>query len=227
MSLLIMARLRRALTIAMMGGALASRLASQATGVPVRNAGAGQGISAGVDLGLGRIDRAGEGTDDVSRAVAGSATLGFGPLGASLGLSRTSIDPATGPDRTRTAMFATAELTVFGGPLVPLRVVWQAGYARQLDGGSKPPWRGSFGIGAGLTIPAAVVSIRPWIAPRVDYLAGQRVAGERLKPSLSAGIDLGFLNGLGVRVAYDHRLGWDEAIERAAGVSVGVRYHFR
>ena len=215
------------LTIALLGGALPSRLAGQATGMPVRNAGVGQGISAGVDLGFGRIDRSGSGTDDVSRAVAGTVALGFGPLGGSLGLSRATIDPATGPDRTRNALFATAEFTVLGGPLVPIRVLWQASYARQLDSGSNAPWRGSVGVGASLTIPAAIVSIRPWVAPRLDYLGRQPIAGARIKPSLSAGVDLGLLNGLGIRVAYDNRLGWDSAAERATGVSFGVRYHFR
>lgn len=124
-------------------------------------------------------------------------------------------------------MIAAAEFTVFGGPLVPIRILWHGGYARQLDSGSDPPWRGSLGLGAALTIPATVVSIRPWIAPRLDYLASQPVTGERVKPSLSAGVDLGLLNGLGFRVAYDNRLGWDQATERATGISVGVRYHFR
>lgn len=222
-----MTSLRVSLTIALLSGALVSRLPAQATGVPVRNSGIGQGISAGVDLGFGRRDRSESGGKETSRAIAGSVALGFGPVGGSVGLSRVSIDPATGANRTRTALSATAELTLFGAPLVPLKVVWQAGYARQLASGASPPWRGSLGIGAGLTIPAAVVSIRPWIAPRLDYLAHQPVSGTRVKPSLSAGVDLGFLNGLGIRLGYDNRLGWDDATERATGVSVGVRYHFR
>jgi hypothetical protein len=215
------------LTIAILGAALVSRLAAQATGVPVRNAGVGQGISAGVDFGLGRIDRSGSGTDDVSRAIAGSLAAGLGPIAGTVGLTRTTIDPATGANRTLSAASVTAELTLLGGPLVPLKVVWLASYARQLDSGSQPPWRGSLGAAASLTIPAAVVSIRPWIAPRLDYLGRQLVSGARLKPSLSGGVDLGFLNGLGLRVGYDNRLGWDDARERASGVSVGVRYHFR
>lgn len=215
------------LAFALVAVVLVSRLAAQATGVPARNAGVAQGVSVGVDLGFGRIDRSGAGADDASRALAGSLSLGFGPLGGSLGLSRMWIDPASGVDRTRSAVFGTAEFTVFGGPLVPLRVVWQARYARQFEGDANRPWRGSVGIGAALTIPAAVVSIRPWIAPRLDYLGRQPVTGPRLKPSLSAGVDLGLLNGLGIRVGYDNRLGWDQASERATGVSLGARYQFR
>lgn len=207
------------------GVALPVRLLSQATGVPVRNAGVVQGISAGVDFGFGRIER--PGGDDVSRAVAGRVSAGFGPLGASLLVSRTRIDPGVGPTTSYSAAAATAELTMIGGPLIPLKVMWQAGYAKALDAGSGGPWRGSLGLGAALTIPATVVSIRPWIAPRVDYLGRQVVQGPRLKPGLSAGVDLGLLNGLGVHVAYDNRLGWVDGRERAAGVSVGFRYHFR
>ena len=217
---------RLVLASALIGLGVPSRVAGQGTGVPVRNAGVIQGISLGVDLGFGQTRRSSGQRDDKSRAISGSLSAGFGPIGGSVSLSRLKVTPGQGQSSMVTVGAATAELSIIGGPLIPLKIVWQAGYVRPLGTGASPPWRGSLGLGAALTIPAAVFSIRPWIAPRVDYF-GRPAGGARVKPSLSAGIDLGLLNGLGVRVGYDNRLGWSDVAERAAGVSLGVRYQFR
>ena len=218
----------RRLTFALAGLALASRLGAQVAGVPIRNGGVGQGISVGVDFGAGRIDRPGaSGGDDVSRAIAGSATLGFGPLGVTGTVSRMSINPATGPDRHQTTAGITADLVTFGGPLVPFRLLWQGGYARRLGGDGPRPWRATIGIGASLTIPTVILSIKPWLGPRLEYRGDQPATGSRLWPALAAGVDVGLINGVSLRVGYDNRLGWDEGTERAAGISVGVSYHFR
>lgn len=215
----------RALAVLLLGvPALASRGFGQATGVPVRGAGMGQGATLGIDFGVGRLEGGGE----KSRAVAASATAGLGPLGVMAGIGKSWIDPDTGPTRDQSTLMLGASLTIFGGPLVPLKVSWQAGVDKALDDtGSGKPWRGHVGVGAALTIPAAVVSIRPWIAPRLDYLKDQPVSGPRVKGSLSAGIDLGMLNGLGLRVGYDSRIGWDNGNRRASGISIGASYHFR
>lgn len=207
-------------------GAVVSGAAAQATGVPVRNSGVGQGISIAGEVGFGKRDLA-DGESDRSRAGAASASLGFGPLGLVIGVARVTIDPAVGPDRSTTTGMATAQFTVFGGPLVPLKVMWQAGLARPLEGGTQQPWRGHAGLGAALAIPATIVSIRPWIAPRLDYLGNQPVSGERLKGALSAGIDLGLLNGIGLRVSYDSRLGWEPGQGGASGIGIGASYNFR
>ncbi|MBM4186899.1 MAG: hypothetical protein FJ206_06235 [Gemmatimonadetes bacterium] len=214
----------RWLTFALVGTSLVSRLPGQATGVPVAGPGPGQGVSIGVDFGAGRIKRSAG--DDVSRALAGTVRLGVGPLAALGVISRTEVDPASGPDRTATTAGVLADVAMIGGPLVPFRISWQAGYWRELGGGARP-WRGSLGLGASVTIPTVVLSIRPWLAPRVEYRGEQPVTGSRLKPALSAGVDLGLLNGLGIRVGYDNRLGWDSATERAAGISLGISYQFR
>lgn len=191
----------------------------------MRSGGVGQGISIAVDYGAGRIDRSTAG-DDRLRALAGSVTVGFGPLGISGTIGRAWINPAIGPDRDQTTAGITAEMVTLGGPLVPFRLLWQAGYARQVDGTGPRPWRGTVGLGASLTIPTVILSIKPWIGPRLEY-RGNQTGGSQLRTALSAGIDLGLLNGLGLRVGYDRRLGWDQAAEPATGVSVGVSYQFR
>jgi hypothetical protein len=217
--------IRPVLALPVLVVALASRGHGQATGIPVRNAGVRPGVAVAVDLGLGRISRTGG--DDQSRAIAATGSLGFGPFGVVLGLGRGTIDPAVGPDRSETTVTGAAQLTMFALPVFPLKLTWQADLARVLDGGSGSPWRGSLGLGAVVVIPAVVVSIRPWIAPRLEYLDGQPVRGGRLKSALSAGIDIELMSGLGFRLGYDSRVGWDNGNERATGISLGASYHFR
>lgn len=205
-------------------GGLASRVSGQASGVPVRPAGGAQGVGVGVDVGFGRKDP-GAGGVERSRAAAFSGHLGFGPVGLSVGVARSALDPDTGPTRNYTTLMVGAAVTIIGGPLVPLKVSWIGGADRPFDGGSQRPWRGYLGLGASLTIPATVVSIRPWLAPRVEYLGNQ--PGGEIKGALSAGVDLGLLNGFGLRVSYDSRLGWDNGNGRATGIGIGASYHFR
>ncbi len=201
---------------------------AQDAAVPVRNAGVTQGITVGADLGFGRIKRSGTPGDDRSRAIALGASAGFGPLGVTIAVSRVTLDPAVGGNQGSSVLTGSAQFTVIGGPLVPLKVVWQAGADRSLtNGGAGSPWRGWAGIGAALSIPAAVLSIKPWIAPRLDYIGSQSVTGGRIKAAVSAGIDLGLLNGWGLRVGYDSRLGWRSGGTPASGVSIGTSYHFR
>ena len=214
------------LAIGLAPATLVAKLGAQDTAIPVRNAGVPQGISLGVDVGFGRLKPAGSASDR-SRAVAAAGSLGLGPLGLTIGVSRVTLDPMSGPNQTSSVLTGAAQFTVFGGPLVPLKIIWQAGGHRSLTGGAGSPWRGWGGIGAALTIPAAVLSIKPWLAPRVDYIGSRPVTGGRFKTALSAGIDLGLLNGFGVRAGYDSRLGWSDGGTSASGVSIGASYHFR
>ena len=214
------------LALGLVSVALVSESTAQATALPVRNAGVPQGISFGVDVGFGRLTRSGS-TSDRSRAVAGSGSVGFGPLGITIGVSRVTVDPASGANQSSSMLTGAAQFTVFGGPLVPLKIMWQAGADRSLNGASGAPWRGWGGIGAALSIPAAVVSIKPWIAPRVDYIGNRPPGASLLKGALSAGIDLGLLNGWGIRAGYDSRLGWSNGGTAASGVSIGASYHLR
>ncbi|MHB1329643.1 MAG: hypothetical protein ACYC2K_15705 [Gemmatimonadales bacterium] len=206
------------------GFALVSDAAAQISGIPIRNAGVTGGFGLAADVGFGSIK--GPGDNDKSRAVGLTGAVGFGPLGLSGGLIRTSIDPAIGPNVSQTSLAAAAQFTVFGGPLVPLKITWQAGVIQPFDapeGGSKP-WRGHLGLGAALAIPAVAVSIRPWVAPRVDLI---RVDGTQVKGAVSGGVDIGLLSGLGFRFAYDSRMGWTGEDRSASGFSVGVGFQFR
>lgn len=206
------------------GIALVSDAAAQISGIPIRNAGVTGGFGLAADFGLGSVKSPGD--NDKSRALGVTGALGFGPLGLSAGVIRTTIDPAMGPNVSQTSLAAAAQFAVFGGPLVPLKVTWQAGLIQPFDApaGASKPWRGHLGVGAALAIPAVAVSIRPWVAPRVDLI---RVDGTQIKGAVSGGVDFGLLSGLGFRLAYDSRLGWAGEDRSASGFSVGVGYHFR
>ena len=184
-----------------------------------------------MELGWGKISVPPPGDDETVRTLAGSAAAGLGPLGASVTLARADRNAA---NQDRTTFTGTAGLRVFGGPLVPLSISWQGAVTVPLgdlefpqDGPAQRPWRGSLGIGAALTIPNPLVGITPWVAPRVDYFGRQPVSGSRVKGAITAGVELGFLNGLVVRAAYDSRIGWEPAGDAPAGISIGVGYRFR
>ncbi len=218
--------LRASLALVLGGVGAAGALQAQATVLPLRNAGISTGISLSGELGFARVKHPTPAPDDKGWAVGATLAAGLGPFGATATLARSSIDRGAGATHQTTAT-GTAALRVFGGPLVPLSIQWQAAGSVRLDGSGSKPWRGSVGLGAALTIPIPVLSIKPWIAPRAEYYGGQSIAGSSLKAAVSAGVDLGFLNGLGLRVAYDSRVGWDLPDDGPAGVSVGVSYGFR
>lgn len=206
-------------------------LAGQTTGLPLRNAGVRTGVEVGLELGLGKIADSPPQDDQTVRALAASAAAGLGPFGASVTIARADRNTAT---LDRTTLTGAAGLRVFGGPLVPLSITWQAAVAVPLgefdvpqDAPAERPWRGSVGIGAALTIPNPLVGITPWVAPRLDYFARQPVSGTRVKGAIAAGLELGFLNGLVLRASYDSRIGWEPAGDAPAGVSIGVGYRFR
>jgi hypothetical protein len=56
-------------------------------------------------------------------------------------------------------------------------------------------------IGLAATIPSPGFSIKPWVAPRLDYRSAGGSSDTRF--AISAGIDLAMLNGLSLRGAYD------------------------
>ncbi len=82
-----------------------------------------------------------------------------------------------GPAGSKVSVGATGNLRVFGGPLVPLSVTLQGGvgYAKPDDsflpgGANIKQWRFPVGVGFALTIPNPALSIKPWLAPRVDIV---------------------------------------------------------
>jgi hypothetical protein len=185
-------------------------LVGQVPGLPVRNAGIGTGIGIAADAGFPSAS-AGKGL-----ALAATATIGLGPLGFSGSVAR--WDPS-GTGAAASSAGATANLKVFGGPLIPVSVTLQAGaaYSKQSSNSIEgdaigiKTWHAPVGLGLALTIPNPVFSIKPWVAPRLDVSRiTQSDGGTATSVSItdtnfgiSAGVDLGFLIGLTIRAMYD------------------------
>ncbi|MDZ4675003.1 MAG: hypothetical protein SGI84_11150 [Gemmatimonadota bacterium] len=197
--------------------------AAQALGLPVRNAGAPRGLLIAADIGVPN-DASGLGT-----TYGASAGIGFGLLGLTATVARSTIE---GGD-AQTSVGATANFRLIGGPLVPFSATLQAGVGRwsgsSVEGGEITSYSYPLGLGLGLTIASPVVSLKPWLAPRVQWTrvseAGAYGAGgTTTDAAISGGIDLGFINGITIRGMYDRVLndGADVSVW-----SVGLGYSLR
>lgn len=201
--------------------ALAAPVAAQAPGLAIH--------AAGLPTGLHLAGTAG--------FTGGTFTIGAGAgyagsrLGITGGLARVDFD---GIDETGFAWGVRGVARLLGGTLdLPLQVDAFAGYGRlHLDADIVPDGAGFGGaddngrVPAGLAftfgISTPVGSIRPWLAPRVDWFnvtQGDVTSTER-HWAASAGVDLRFLGGLGLTVAWDKI----EGLERTIGV--GLTYRF-
>src|SRR5829696_3927857 len=138
---------------------------AQNPGLPVYNSGVPRGIAIYGDLGFPN-DEAGGGT-----AYGATAKAGFGLLGLTATIS--SFDPG-GTSDNEISLGGTLNYRLLGGPLVPLSVTLQGGvsYVKVDDDGliddETSIYHVPIGVGFALVIPNPVLSIRPWLAPRVD-----------------------------------------------------------
>ena len=195
--------------------AVAAPAQAQVAGLPVFNNGVPRGLTVALDAGF-PDDESGGGE---TYALTGG--LGFGLLGFTATLGSTDTDFGD----NEVIYGGTANLRIIGGPLVPLSVNLQGGVGFADIAGTKYA-HVPVGVGVGLTIPLPVLGLKPWIAPRWDYLDRDPGAGSAESESAfgySAGLDMNFVFGLGARVAYDSvdRDGGD-----ASTWSVGAKWTF-
>ena len=185
-------------------------LVAQVPGLPVRNAGIGTGIAIAADAGFPSA-AAGKGL-----ALGGTVAIGLGPLGVTGSMAR--FDPK-GAGGAINSVGGSANLKVFGGPLIPFSVTLQGGaaYSKESastvagDAFSVKTWHAPIGLGLALTIPNPVFSIKPWVSPRLDITrvtqsdggTATLVTNTDAHFGISGGVDLGFLNGLSIRAMYD------------------------
>jgi hypothetical protein len=170
-------------------------LAAQAPRLPVVNNGVPRGVFLAGDIGLPN-DAAGGG-----ETYAATGGLGLGSLGF------TATTGSTSPDvgNSEAVYGGTANLRLIGGPLIPFFVNLQGGAGYANFNGRKTT-HVPVGVGIGLTIPLPVFGVKPWFAPRWDYTSVSRTGFNRNSTSVfgySAGLDLAFIFGLGIRAAYD------------------------
>ena len=198
----------------------AGSAAAQVLGVPVYNRGVSSGIGIQADVAFPNQDY-GKGT-----AFAGTGSVGLGPLGLTAIIG--SYKPKGGVSTT--SVGGTVNFKVFGGPLVPLTVNLQAGagYFKEKLTDIKH-LRIPVGVGFALKIPSPAVSLKPWIAPRVEF---DRTSGGLLPTdtqtnfAFSAGLDLDLLSGLGFQAAYDWTRVKNSSL-RPSTIALGAHYQFK
>lgn len=212
-----MARVCRRLAALAVLAILAAPAAAQVPRLPVFNSGVQRGLLVAADAGFPSVAAGGGETYAVTGGI-GLGTLGFT---ATLGTTTPDGGSSTG------VYGGTANLRVIGGPLVPFFVNLQGGvgYA-DLDGVATT--HVPLGVGLGLTIPLPVFGLKPWFAPRWDYTSVSVDGGGSSDESAfgySAGVDVAFIIGLGLRVAYDW-VDHDVGGEKPNTWSVGAKWSF-
>ncbi len=170
---------------------LAAPVAAQVRGLPVVNNGIPTGIGLAADVGFANQNA------DKGTTVGVSAAVGLGFVGISGAVSRT--EPDIGPSGYSQAV--SASLNILGGPLVPIRVTVMGGVG-QWKYGTETVRRIPVSLGLSATIPIPALSIKPWIAPRVERITTTNAGGDN-RFAIAGGIDLAMLNGLSFRAAYD------------------------
>jgi opacity protein-like surface antigen len=202
----------------------ASPVRAQNPGLPVYNMGVPRGIGVYGDLGFPNT-AAGKGT-----AYGVTARAGFGAIGVTATLSALDREGPAGSDAS---VGGTLNYRLLGGPLVPLSVTLQGGvsYAKPgegfLPGQEVTSYHIPVGVGFALVIPNPVLSIHPWLAPRLDI--GYQKAGDASNTEtsfgLSGGLEFNLLNGFGIQAAYDRIFLSDDADPGTFGI--GAHYAFR
>ncbi len=187
----------RALVLALLGGALVLAPATaQVLGLPVVNNGVPTGINLAADVGFSN-DAAIKAT-----TVGASASVGIGFVGVTGTIARWS--PRDGNGTWSPGVSGT--LRLFGGPLIPLRVVALAGVSHWTIGQAKFT-HVPISLGLAATIPSPGFSIKPWLAPRIDIVrsSGPLLSGTDTEThfAVSGGVELALLNGLSLRASYD------------------------
>ena len=196
----------------------------------------GTGLMVAADIGRGMNDDSGENT-----AFGARAALGIGSF--TLGGGIASANPLVETERqTELQYMANAALRVFGGGLLPISVSFQVGVGvLKVDGGTggndSTVVTVPLGVGVGFSLPTPGFNVEPWIAPRytinkneIESLPSFNQGGL----GLSAGVNIGFIMGLGLHVAAD----WQSLPEKITPsfsaletspfvLGVGAHYTFR
>jgi len=177
----------------------ASPVLAQTPGLPVY----GGGFSPTIEL-EGLVGFAGTDTPTGKGIALGArGTLAVGRLGLSATVA--SFNPS-GPGGSQKAYGAMLGFKVVGGALSPFALYLQGGAGTM---GSEDPDSSQVhvpvGVAASLVIPTPIISIRPWVAPRLQ-LVRTTVAGASTFENLvaiGAGVDLTLLGGISFRAGYD------------------------
>lgn len=177
----------------------ASPVLGQTPGLPVY----GGGFSPTIELeGLVGFPE-GETPSGKGTTFGARGTLAFGRFGVSATVA--TFNPSA-VGNSQVAYGAMVGLKVIGAPLSPFALYLQGG-AGGMDnqGADSSQVQIPVGIAATLVIPTPIISIKPWVAPRL-HVVRTSVAGGSTSESefaIGAGVDLTLLGGISFRAAYD------------------------
>ncbi len=178
--------------------ALATAAQAQLAGIPVYfDPKGGTGVGVAANVGFPNSD-AGGGT-----AYGVSGSFGTGPvtLSAMVGAWKASDLGWAG---AQTSFGGAVSYRLFGGGMLPIAIAAQAGY-----GVIKAPTvsltpgytQTTIPVGVGISIDPPLFPLKPWIAPRVDFVSGGGSSTSNFR--VSAGVNFNLLLGLGVHAAVD------------------------
>ncbi len=188
---------------------LPARLSGQVPGLPVFNSGVPRGIYVAGDYGF---------PEGGGNTLAATGAIGLGMLGFTGTIGSYA---ASGSSGNNAVYGGTGNLRLIGGPLIPFFVNLQAGVGYGDLAGYKTT-HVPVGVGLGLTIPLPIFGLKPWFAPRWDYTSVSGLAStDNSRFGYSAGLDISFIFGLGLRTAYD----WiDTGTGAATTWSIGAKW---
>jgi opacity protein-like surface antigen len=194
---------RSFVSVVIAGSFLAAPLSAQVPGLPVYNHGVGSGISINGDIGFPNDESLD--ADGTVYAVTGAFALG--PIGLTATMASASPDGG----ESHGSFGGTANFKLFGGPLIPIGINFQAGAAwttipgANIGGTDLDVLSVPVGVGVALSIPTPGLSIKPWIAPRMQMTRTSGAVDDTATDfGLSAGVNFGLLMGFNARVAYDY-----------------------
>jgi hypothetical protein len=163
--------------------ALGSPLAAQVAGVPVAAGGLPRGVT--VEALAGFPEEAGD--------------VWAGALGGRAGRWGATATVASVPEGDGRALGwgVLGEALVVHDATSPFQVLAFAGVGNRPD-----EWRVPVGASLGFRVPLPLVTIVPWLAPRLQY-ADRDGGTDGWDGALGGGLDVRLGSGLGVRAAYD------------------------
>jgi hypothetical protein len=202
-------------------GLLATPAVAQMIGNPVYfDQSGGVGVTINADYGRG-LNTASE----KMNYFGGRATLGLPVVSITVGAG--SAQSSGG--NSMTSFGGDVAVNVVRGPTVPVKLALQGGaaYTDNYLGSGAKGWRVPAGAVVTFNVKSPRASVRPWVAPRIDYThvsasgGGLTYNGARTKFGASAGLNVGLPSGLGFHVAVDYL-----KISGGAPFLVGAGIHY-
>lgn len=178
--------------------ALATAAQAQLAGIPVYfDPRGGTGVGVAANLGF-PDDNAGGGT-----AYGVSGSFGTGPITLTAMVGAYKGTSYTG---TQTTYGANISYRLFGGGILPVAVAVQAGYGTVKSALPAPAPSNTVNtipVGVGISFNPPLFPLKPWIAPRMDFISSGGSTTSQFM--VSGGVNFNLLLGLGVHAAVDYK----------------------